>query len=82
MYPIADLVKGHHHLRNTRFYIPYYGLFALEDGACRLALGPADWMAEFNKVRLPYNINMLTQASAEFALGHREMLDEQARRIR
>jgi hypothetical protein len=27
MYPIPDLVKGRHHLRNTRFYIPYYGLF-------------------------------------------------------
>src|SRR3989344_5308009 len=44
--------------------------------------GPAPWLAEFNKVRLPYNIGSLTQASAEFALTHLALLDEQARRIR
>ncbi len=44
--------------------------------------GPAAWLAEFNKVRLPYNIGSLTQASAEFALAHMALLDEQARRIR
>ena len=47
-----------------------------------LLIGGADWLAELNKVRLPYNINVLTQASAEFALGHREMFEEQAARIR
>lgn len=44
--------------------------------------GPVSWLAEFNKVRLPYNIGSLTQASAEFALGHMTLLDEQAGRIR
>ncbi len=44
--------------------------------------GPAPWLAEFNKVRLPYNIGSLTQASAEFALTHLALLDEQARQIR
>lgn len=44
--------------------------------------GPPAWLAEFNKVRLPYNIGSLTQASAEFALAHLALLDEQARRIR
>ena len=44
--------------------------------------GPAPWLAEFNKVRLPYNIGSLTQASAEFALSHMKLLDEQAGRIR
>jgi histidinol-phosphate aminotransferase len=43
--------------------------------------GPAPWLAEFNKVRLPYNIGCLTQASAEFALTHLALLDEQARQI-
>ncbi len=47
-----------------------------------LVIGPADWLAEFNKVRLPYNINVLTQASAEFALSHRAVFDQQAERIR
>ncbi|HFD81445.1 MAG TPA: histidinol-phosphate transaminase [Gammaproteobacteria bacterium] len=44
--------------------------------------GPRDWLAEIDKTRLPYNINALTQASALFALRHRALLDEQARRIR
>jgi histidinol-phosphate aminotransferase len=44
--------------------------------------GPAAWLAEFNKVRLPYNIGSLTQASAEFALMHLALLDEQARQLR
>jgi len=46
-----------------------------------LAGDPA-WLAEFDKLRLPYNINSLTQASAGFALKHKEVLDEQAARLR
>jgi histidinol-phosphate aminotransferase len=46
-----------------------------------LAGDPA-WLAEFDKLRLPYNINSLTQASAGFALKHKEVLDEQATRLR
>ncbi len=44
--------------------------------------GEPRWLEEFNKVRLPYNINALSQASVEFALTHRAVLDEQAARIR
>jgi histidinol-phosphate aminotransferase len=44
--------------------------------------GPPDWLAQLNKVRLPYNINVLTQASAAFALRHRDTLDQQTERIR
>ncbi|MDH3514279.1 MAG: histidinol-phosphate transaminase [Gammaproteobacteria bacterium] len=44
--------------------------------------GPRAWLAELNKVRLPYNIGTLTQASAEFALTHMVLLDEQAGLIR
>lgn len=33
-----------------------------------LLAGPAAWLAEIDKVRLPYNINVLTQVSADFAL--------------
>lgn len=47
-----------------------------------LLAGRAEWIEEFNKIRLPYNVNVLAQASAEFALGHRAMLEEQARNIR
>jgi histidinol-phosphate aminotransferase len=35
-------------------------------------------LAEFDKVRPPYNINVLTQAAAEFVLDHAEVLDAQA----
>jgi len=44
--------------------------------------GPADWLAEIDKTRLPYNINVLTQASAAFALRHKAVLDGQTRAIR
>ena len=44
--------------------------------------GPTEWLQEFNKVRLPYNIGSLTQVSAEFALTHLALLEEQARQIR
>jgi histidinol-phosphate aminotransferase len=47
-----------------------------------LLAGPAAWLDQFDKVRLPYNINVLTQASADFALGHKAMFDEQTRLIR
>jgi histidinol-phosphate aminotransferase len=55
------------------------GLAGLRLGV--LAGDPA-WLAEFDKLRLPYNINSLTQASAEFALKHKDVLDEQAARLR
>ena len=44
--------------------------------------GPVPWIAQIDKVRLPYNINVLSQASAEFALRHREVLDAQTESIR
>ncbi len=47
-----------------------------------LLAGPAPWLDEIEKVRLPYNINSLTQASAEFALDHYGVFEAQTRRIR
>jgi histidinol-phosphate aminotransferase len=47
-----------------------------------LLAGPAEWLGEIDKTRLPYNINVLTQVSAMFALQHKTMLDEQAQQIR
>ncbi len=44
--------------------------------------GPADCLQEFDKIRLPYNINVLTQVSAEFALHHKDVLDEQTTLLR
>ena len=44
--------------------------------------GPPGWISEIDKTRLPYNINSLTQASAAFALRHKDVLDTQTERIR
>ena len=40
--------------------------------------GAAPLLAQFEKVRPPYNVNVLTQVAAEFALDHIEVLDRQA----
>ena len=37
---------------------------------------------EFDKVRPPYNVNVLTQAAAEFVLDHADVLDGQAAQLR
>jgi histidinol-phosphate aminotransferase len=47
-----------------------------------LLAGPAAWLGEIDKVRLPYNINALTQASALFALRNKRVLDAQTAQIR
>ncbi|MGE5648717.1 histidinol-phosphate transaminase [Noviherbaspirillum sp. UKPF54] len=39
-------------------------------------------LAEFDKVRPPYNVNVLTQAAAEFVLEHVDVLDAQAESLR
>jgi len=39
-------------------------------------------LAEFDKVRPPYNINVLTQVAAEFALDHVAVLNQQAAALR
>jgi histidinol-phosphate aminotransferase len=47
-----------------------------------LLAGPAAWLAQVEKTRLPYNINVLTQVSAAFALRHQAVFDHQTREIR
>ncbi|WP_151632835.1 histidinol-phosphate transaminase [Noviherbaspirillum aerium] len=42
----------------------------------------SELLTEFDKVRPPYNINVLTQAAAEFVLDHVDVLDEQAAALR
>ncbi len=44
--------------------------------------GDAAWIAEFDKVRPPYNVNVLTLAAAQFALEHLAELDAQAALVR
>jgi histidinol-phosphate aminotransferase len=44
--------------------------------------GSAALLAQFDKVRPPYNINVLTQAAAEFVLEHTDILAAQATILR
>ncbi len=43
--------------------------------------GDAELLNELNKLRLPYNINSLTQLTVEFALDNFQMFEEQAKII-
>ena len=47
-----------------------------------LLAGPYAWLDQIDKTRLPYNINVLTQVSAAFVLGHKARFDAQTRLIR
>ncbi len=47
-----------------------------------LLCGHPDIINEIDKIRLPYNINVLTQLAAEFVLDNSAELDQQAERIR
>ena len=44
--------------------------------------GSPELMAEFEKVRPPYNINVLTEAAACFVLQHSDVLEQQAAELR
>jgi len=43
--------------------------------------GHPHWLNEFEKIRLPYNINVLSQVSAQFALQNIAVLNEQSKKI-
>jgi histidinol-phosphate aminotransferase len=45
-------------------------------------VGHPAWIGQLDKLRLPYNINVLTQHTAEFALGKTAVFDAQVERIR
>jgi histidinol-phosphate aminotransferase len=47
-----------------------------------LVAGGGDWLKHVDKVRLPYNVGLLTQIVAEQALEHYALLDEQAAAIK
>jgi histidinol-phosphate aminotransferase len=44
--------------------------------------GRPEWLAQFNKVRQVYNVNLLTEAAALFVLERLEVLEAQAAQIR
>ena len=52
-----------------------FGLAGLRLG---FLIGPREWLKVLDRVRLPYNINALTQVSALFALEHMAWFEERA----
>jgi histidinol-phosphate aminotransferase len=44
--------------------------------------GRPEWIEQFDKVRPPYNVSVLTQAAALYLLEHLDVLEAQAARIR
>ena len=54
------------------------GLAGLRVG---LAIGGSEWLREFDKLRMPYNVNCLSAAAAEMLLEHREVFERQAAAI-
>lgn len=44
-------------------------------------VGPGNWLREFDKLRLPYNVNTLTQFTAEFVLRFEDEFEEQTGQI-
>lgn len=75
---MMDEVLQHENLLLMRT-LSKYGL-----AGCRLGYlcGPQLWLSEFNKVRMPYNINVLSQLTAEFALQHNQVFLQQADNIK
>jgi len=47
-----------------------------------LIAGRTEWLSEVDKVRLPYNVNVLTQSIAERVLQHHDVLAQQALAIK
>jgi histidinol-phosphate aminotransferase len=46
-----------------------------------LAIGAPGWLREFEKLRMPYNVNSLSAAAAELLLEHRDVFERQAAAI-
>jgi len=46
-----------------------------------MLIGRAQWIAQLDKLRLPYNVNVLTQILAEHVLAREDVLQAQARAI-
>lgn len=77
-YSMINLVEKYSHALMLRT-VSKMGLAGLRLG---WLYGAPQWLNEFNKLRLPYNINVLTQASAEFAVQNIAVFEQQAANIR
>ncbi len=76
-YSMSTLVEKYSHALMLRT-LSKMGLAGLRLG---WLAGAEEWLNELNKLRLPYNINALTQASGVFALKNISVFNEQAKLI-
>ena len=74
---LLDEVGRHPNLLLVRT-VSKLGLAGLRLG---VAIAAPDWAAELEKLRPPYNVNVLSAAAAELLLAHGDVFREQARRI-
>ena len=74
---LLDEVGGHPNLILVRT-VSKLGLAGLRLG---VAIGPPEWMHELEKLRMPYNVNVLTAAAAELLLDEREVFARQTEAI-
>ena len=74
---LLDEVGRHPNLLLVRT-VSKLGLAGLRLG---VAIGAPEWMQELEKLRMPYNVNVLTAAAADLVLEHRDVLLEQTQRI-
>lgn len=71
---VMDALGRHDNLLLLRT-VSKLGLAGLRLG---LLVGAPAWIRELDKVRLPYNVNVLTQVAARYALDHVDTLQAQA----
>ena len=74
---MAGLLDKYDHLLIMRT-LSKLGLAGLRLG---LLFGAPRWIAQFEKIRLPYNISTLNQAAITFIAGHMNILEQQARTL-
>ena len=69
----ASLLRDVPHVPNLVLVrtVSKLGLAGLRLG---VGIGPRDWMQELEKLRMPYNVNVLTAAAADLVLEHRDVL--------
>lgn len=73
----SDLIDKHDNLVVMRT-ISKIGFAGLRFG---YMYGRSAWLDAFDKVRPPYNVNVLTQASVEFVLAHYDVVQAQSEEI-
>lgn len=74
----ADMIDDYENVLVLRTFSKAFSMAGLRVG---YALGPTEVIGELAKVRLPYNSNAFSQATAVAAMAHRPLFEERIRAI-